>query len=108
MAKTKKLLFAFLILSTLLASFGQLFFKLGIGSGMLVYLAAGFAAYLFSTFFYLHALGHSHLSWAYGVGGLSYIFASILALFFLGETISPLRWLGILVIAFGTALVAIS
>lgn len=107
--ETKLLLVVVLLFSTLLGSIGQLLFKLGLTTTtILLYLLLGFLAYALSTVLYLYALGRMHLSWAYGMGGLSYVFASILALLILGEQISPLRWLGILVIAIGAALVGLS
>ncbi len=106
-AHSKKAMLVILLLSTFLGSLGQLFFKIGI-SHSLLYLAAGLVVYGISTLIYLYILGRSHLSWTYGVGGLSYIFASVLAFLFLGEQITYLRWLGVFVIAIGTALVGLS
>lgn len=98
-----------LVVSTLLAAFGQLLFKLGLASQIsLPYIGIGLLFYALSTVIFLYILGRMHLSWVYGLGGMSYIFASLLALFVLGEQISALRWLGIGVIAIGTALVGIS
>jgi drug/metabolite transporter (DMT)-like permease len=103
----KKILFLVLVLSTFLGSLGQFLFKLGLESS-LIYLGVGLVAYGLSTIIYLYILGRMHLSWTYGVGGLGYIFASLLAFFLLGEQVSPLRWVGIMVIALGTALVGLS
>lgn len=110
MKENTKLMFIIILLfSTFLGSIGQLLFKLGLTpTTILIYLILGFLAYALSTVLYLYALGRMHLSWAYGMGGLSYVFASILALLILGEQISPLRWVGILVIAIGAALVGLS
>jgi uncharacterized membrane protein len=104
---SKKEMLFILILSTFLGSIGQLLFKIGLSS-QLYYLLFGLIAYLLSTVIYLYILGRSHLSWAYGIGSLSYIFASILAFFFLGEQISALRWLGITIIVVGAAFVGLS
>ncbi len=98
---------AILLVSTLLGSAGQLLFKLGLSSST-VFLLLGILVYGISTLIYLYILGRTHLSWTYGITGLSYIFASVLAMIFLGERISALRWLGIGIIAIGTALVGIS
>jgi len=103
----KKTLVMILLLSTFLGSLGQFFFKLGLAT-FAGYVALGLVVYGLSTLIYLYILGRMHLSWTYGVGGLSYIFASLMGLFLLGEQISPLRWLGIVVIAIGTALVGLS
>lgn len=107
MEDKKRILFAVLICSTFLGSLGQFLFKLGLQTSI-IYLAIGLVAYAISTVIYLFILGRMHLSWTYGVGGLGYIFASLLAFFLLQEQISPLRWAGIVVIAIGTALVGLS
>ncbi len=98
--------------STFLGSVGQLLFKLGVDSGavyaMAVFVVLGMAAYGIATLVYLYILGRSHLSWAYGFVGFSYIFTTVLALIVLGENISAFRWLGVVVIAIGTALIGLS
>lgn len=108
----KRFFVMLLVCSTLLGSVGQLFFKVGLLNHSLPYLLLfiilGIAAYGSSTVAYFYALGRSHLSWAYGFGGLSYIFTSILALLVLGEPITALRAAGIVSIAVGTALVGLS
>ncbi len=110
---SKKILFSLiLLLSTFLGAVGQLFFKLGLNATSLIafscLLVIGLIAYLASTIFYFYVLSRMHLSWVYSFGGLAYIFASFLALFVLNEFISPLRWLGIGIIALGTVLIGIS
>lgn len=108
MADNKKILMTILLFSAFLGSLGQFFFKLGLTPSLNDYIIVGLLAYGISTLIYLYILGRMHLSWTYGIGGLSYIFASLIAFFFLGEQISEVRWLGIIVIAIGTALVGIS
>ncbi len=100
-----------LVFSTLLGGIGQVLFKKGLlGSGALLvaYLFAGLVAYGLSTLVYFYVLGRKNLSWAYSFGGLSYVFASVMAYFLLGEGITPLRWFGILLIAVGTAFIGFS
>ena len=107
----KKIFILLLIVSTVLGAVGQLLFKLGLqssGAFLVLYLIIGIIAYGFSTVVYLYVLGRTHLSWTYGLGGLSYIFASIFALVFINEPITLLRWIGILTIAGGTALIGTS
>ncbi len=113
MAGNRKLMFAMLlIVSTSLGSIGQLVFKIGVGSSaayaMALYLAAGMFAYGISTVIYLYILGRSNLSWTYGFGGFSYIFAVVLASVVLGEVVTPDRWIGVVIIAIGTALIGLS
>ena len=111
--RDKKIAFAaFLLVSTLLGSLGQLLFKLGVDTSLVysgaLYLLAGVVAYGMATLIYLYILGRSHLSWAYGFVGFSYIFTTLLALFVLNESISPARWGGVILIALGTALIGLS
>jgi len=101
-----------LICSTLLGAIGQVVFKYGLGlSGVgLVaeWLALGVVVYGFSTIIYFYILSRVHLSWAYGIGGLSYIFATLMAYFVLAESVPALRWTGIVVITIGVILIGIS
>ncbi len=95
----------------MLGATGQLLFKLGLeGSGtyLIALLLLGILTYGLSTLIYLYVLGRAHLSWTYGFGGLSYIFASFFALIFINEPITLLRWIGILLIAAGTMFVGLS
>lgn len=114
MDKNGKVFFSVLLVaSTFLGGLGQLLFKLGLrdlsmANVFLYYLAIGISAYVASTVIYFYVLSRRNLSWAYSFGGLSYIFASLFALFILGEAISPLRWLGIGIIVAGVALIGIS
>ncbi len=110
--KQGKLAFVFLLLfSTLLGAAGQLFFKLGVTGDLtqlVVFVAIGMAAYGVATVSYFYVLSRTHLSWAYGFTGLSYIFASVIAYLFLGEAVPLLRWDGIFLITIGTVLIGLS
>ncbi|MEM3841336.1 MAG: EamA family transporter [Candidatus Micrarchaeaceae archaeon] len=108
--KLKHRYVGFLVISTLLGATGQLLFKAAFDkSGSLVaFLLAGLLAYIFSTIFYFYVLSRTHLSWAYGIGGMSYIFAVIMARLILLENIPLLRWIGVLVITAGVVLVEFS
>lgn len=111
MKQDKKLYVLMLFCSTMLGAAGQILFKLGVSSGtswLFVFLVTGLISYLVSTVIYFYVLSKTHLSWAYGFTGLSYIFASAIAFLFLGEQVPALRWTGILIIAVGTALVGSS
>ena len=98
-----------LLVSTMLGAVGQLFFKYAFTTGPLpLWMAVGLGAYLLSTVFYFIVLSRAHLSWTYGIGGLSYVFATILAATVLGEAIPPLRWAGVGVIFLGVVLIGSS
>lgn len=107
----KKIFIIMLVASTILGALGQLLFKIGLndsGLDLIFFILFGIISYGISTIIYLYVLGRAHLSWTYGLGGLSYIFASLFALIFINEPITLLRWVGILVIALGTTLIGIS
>lgn len=110
MASSKMKYVGVLVLSTLLGAVGQLLFKAGLAqpSMLIPYLAGGLIAYVVSTGFYFLILSRVHLSWAYSLGGLSYIFTVIFANFILLENVPILRWVGVIVIAIGVALIGLS
>ncbi|MEM0149906.1 MAG: hypothetical protein QXW10_03365 [Candidatus Micrarchaeaceae archaeon] len=99
-----------LLISTFLGAAGQFMFKfsfLGIGlEHLVVYLIFGLLLYGLSTVFYFYVLSRAHLTWVYGIGGLAYIFAVIMANFI--EVVPPLRWVGVIVITIGVALIGLS
>ena len=96
-----------LFASTLLGASAQLIFKVSISNGALALLALGISLYLVSSLIYFYVISRAHLSWAYGVGGLSYIFAVAFAAIFI-EQVPLIRWVGVLIITAGVILVAIS
>ncbi len=103
----------FLFVSTLLAASGQLLFKYGLNSTaaistLVFWVGIGLAAYVLSTLIYLFVLSRVHLSWAYGIGGLSYIFAVVFANFVLMENVPVVRWIGVGIIFVGVALIGLS
>ncbi len=109
--ETKAFLVFALIVSSLFASVGQLFFKLGFENTIitfLIYIAIGIIFYGVSTLIYLFVLGRAHLSWVYSFGGLSYIFTSFFAIFFLSEPMSLGRWVGVILIIIGSVLISLS
>ncbi len=99
-----------LLVSTLLGAFGQFFFKyaFNVPSSLWLWLFVGLVAYAASTLIYITVLSRSHLSWAYGIGGLAYIFATILAATVLMEDIPLIRWIGVGVIFVGVVLIGLS
>ncbi len=56
-------------------------------------------------FIWLAVLSWSDLSFVLPLTALSYVVTAVLALFFLGETITPLRWAGTILICLGVVLV---
>ena len=106
---SKALLFAMVAFAACLGAVGQLLFKYGVLGGVsLLYLIPGLVIYAVSTAIYFTVLSRSHLSWAYGLNGISYVVTVFLALAFLHENIPVIRWVGVGVIAVGAALIGLS
>lgn len=109
--KNEKAGYALMLLaSTALGAAGQVLFKVAVVSAWAALaecLLLGLAAYAFSTLIYFYVLSRSHLGWAYGFSGLSFVFASVIAMY-LGEAVPAARWLGIGIIALGTVLIGLS
>jgi drug/metabolite transporter (DMT)-like permease len=61
----------------------------------------GFGLYLISTVFWFGAMSKLDISMLSPLGSLVFVMTALLALVFLGEKISPLRWMGIGVIVVG-------
>ena len=117
-------LFLMIVLTDSADSVGQLFMKKGLmsvgitsiglhnlqeflgrsGMSPLVWLGALF--YILTFFLWILVLSRVDLSVAAPVGSTGYIFAPVLAIFFLGEQVSPVRWLGIVLIVAGIYLVS--
>ncbi len=110
MKDEKRTIIPILICTTLLGAVGQLLFKYAfVNSGAFVeWFILAVVAYGVSSIGYFYVLSRVHLSWAYGIGGLSYIFATILAYFVLAESIPPLRWLGVVIITVGVVMIGFS
>lgn len=107
MKESKRKNILMLLCSTSLGAVGQFLFKLSVlNSISYTLLVLGVAAYFVSTIVYFFVLSRVHLSWAYGIGGLSYIFAVVLASFI--EAVPLLRWVGVVVITAGVFLIGLS
>ncbi len=99
-----------IVVSNVLGAAGQLFFKMGLNSNnnlLLLFLAVGLVAYGISTIMYFFVLSRERLSWVYGLVGLSYIFATILAYFVLKEPMPMVKIAGISVITIGIGLIGV-
>jgi len=69
---------------------------------------AGLFLFGISALFWLVVLSRVRLSVAYPVVGISYIVIVLFARFRLHEHVPPLRWLGVVVIATGIAIIGLS
>ena len=94
-----------MIVSALLASFGQMFWKMSHTDGFLL-VVPGFALYALGALVMIVAYRYGNLSVLQPILCLSYIFAIFIAAFILQEQITPLKLAGILVIILGVVLIA--
>ena len=110
MMTDKAKIIGLLVISTLLGAVGQFYFKYSFANrgDFAVLMLVGLASYALSTLIYLFVLSRVHLSFAYSMGGLSYIFAVILAALFLNESVPLLRWAGVITIAIGVVFIGLS
>src|SRR5208337_2776204 len=65
------------------------------------YIIAGLSCYFIATLMWIVALSRLDVSLLSPIGSLAFVFTAILALIFLGEKISSVRWLGILFVVVG-------
>ena len=111
--------FLLILLTDILESLTQLFFKrgtldTGIANVTLLHflpfisriltsgnLWIGIFCYVLNFFFWMAVLSQVDLSVAFPVGSTSHILVPLLAVLFVGERISPLRWAGISLIIVG-------
>ena len=68
------------------------------------FILGGFCLYVFATFLWLGALSKLDVSILSPLGSLIFVSTAVVALFLLGEKISPFRWFSIMLIALGTFL----
>jgi drug/metabolite transporter (DMT)-like permease len=72
------------------------------------YISVGVLFLAVFFFLYLIALSWADLSFVLPLTAVSYIFAALLARFFLGEDVSWMRWAGTIIITIGIAFVALA
>jgi len=108
--KHKWQIISILVIATVLGGTGQFLFKYGFNNpnSLALFIILGGILYAISTGIYFYALSRTHLGWAYGLTGISYIVATIFAAFILKENVTLIRWTGVFTIAFGVVLISIS
>ncbi len=103
-----------LIFTTLLTSTAQLFYKLGINSirsfSLLditssYYILGGMLLYIIGGTLMIVSFRGGDLSVLYPIIATGYIWVSFLSVFFLNESMNPLKWLGIGGIVLGIVLI---
>ncbi|HVV01802.1 MAG TPA: EamA family transporter [Verrucomicrobiae bacterium] len=71
-----------------------------------IWLGVFFEALFFASLIIL--MSQSDISFLWPLTGLSFVFATIAAVIFLGEHVSTLRWMGVILIVIGAALISYS
>lgn len=71
-----------------------------------ILLGVFFEALFFGCLLFL--LARSEVSFLWPLSGLSFVFATLAAIWFLGEQVSVVRWLGVVLIVFGAGLISYS
>lgn len=113
MTKTHSSAIVFMLLSALLASFGQIFFKFAANNvndiNSFIFnsnLYFGGICYLIAMVLMLKALRRGELSVVYPILATSFVWVSILSpLFFKNDIMTSQKWIGVAVIILGICLV---
>ena len=113
--KTATWAMALVFFFTFLTSTAQLFYKLGadklkfdlmaLATNYPLLLGAGL--YVISAILLMIALRGGELSVLYPLVSLSYVWVSLLSIFFLNEQMNPLKWMGVCVIIIGVSYIGI-
>jgi drug/metabolite transporter (DMT)-like permease len=97
------------ILSTILTTAAQLFYKVGASNLPNVLsnwpLIIGFSLYCLAALFIIWALRFVELSVAFPLLATSFVWVSLLSVFVFGESLSVINWFGVFLIACGVAVV---
>lgn len=95
-----------MVLSALASSLGQYFWKISGGSSLLL-LLVGFVFYGVGAVCMITAFRFGSFSVLHPMQSLSYIFALLIAFFFLNEAITPQKVIGLTVIFCGVVLIGV-
>ena len=106
---------ALVLLATLVGSFGPILLKKAsakklskISALMSNYdLFGGVALYAIGTLLFIPALKGGDLSILYPFVALTYVWVSLLSVKFLGEKMTPVKWIGIVLIILGVSFIGI-
>lgn len=94
-----------IVISALCTSFGQLFWKVGI-NGNLFLIILGFILYGLGALTMIIAFKFGELSILHPLMCIGYIFALVNGFLFLGERISFIQFIGIVIIIIGVVFIA--
>jgi len=94
-----------MVISALLVSFGQMFWKMFHTDGLWA-LILGFVLYACGALVMIVAYRYGSLSVLQPILCLSYVFAIFIAIFLLNEQITPMKLAGIIIVIFGVVMIA--
>lgn len=109
-----------IVLGVLLNAFAQICLKKGLVNGMEMtpaailrllvtpWIMAGLGCYAVSVLVWMKALSRVEASYAYPFLALGFLANALMARAFLGEIITPMRWVALAIIVAGVALQAVS
>jgi multidrug transporter EmrE-like cation transporter len=66
----------------------------------------GIVAFGFSSLFWLAVISRIQLSLAYPLVSVAYVITAIYSYYFFNENLSPLRWIGIIIICIGVFIIS--
>jgi drug/metabolite transporter (DMT)-like permease len=94
------------ILCAFIEGFSQVFFKKSvmIAASREVWVALGVILFILQFALYAEALSYLNLSIAFPISSLSFVAVVILSQWLLGETVTKMRWIGVVLILIGTGL----
>jgi len=103
------------VLATLFGAFGPILLKKGAAKFNLNLIKqlknhnmiGGIAIYVFATLFFIPALKGGELSVLYPIVSLAYIWTTLLAIKFLKEKMTLMKWMGIATIIIGVSLIGL-
>jgi multidrug transporter EmrE-like cation transporter len=111
--------FSLLITAILFGVLGQILLKQGVSKAPQLrikdlfsligntQIVGGFLCYGISTLFYIRSLAGLDLALAYPTVSLGYVFVVLLSRIILKELVTPQRWMAVLLICIGVALVGL-
>lgn len=101
--------------TTILTSIGQVFFKFGANKLEFNFfsiitnypLIIGLLIYAIAAILIVISLKYGELSILYPIISLSYVWVSLLSIYFFNETISFIKWLGVIAILVGVSFIGV-
>lgn len=112
---TKGYAIGLMVLTTLFTSFAQVFYKMGASKLSFniielitnIPLIAGMVLYLFGAVIMIIALKGGEVSVLYPIIATSYIWVSLLSVYFFNESMNLFKWIGVFIIISGVMFISL-